>query len=63
VQANAALLAACKSDVWRLLQRLPGPDMQGAWREQVAPDAVWHDSHPLNEMHGPSSVDEQFYGP
>jgi len=63
VQANAALLAACKSDVWRLLQRLPGPDMQGAWREQVAPDAVWHVSHPLNELHGPSSVDEQFYGP
>lgn len=60
---DAALLAACKADVWRLLQRLPGPDRDDAWREQVASDAVWHVSHPLNELHGPGAVNEQFYQP
>jgi hypothetical protein len=62
-EASARLLAACKADVWRLLQGLPGSAMGPSLREQVAPDATWHVSHPLNELQGPQAVAEQFYGP
>ncbi len=60
---GAAALAACKADVWRLLQRLPGPDMTAALREQVASEAIWHVFHPINELAGVQAVVEQFYGP
>ena len=56
-------LKAAKADVWRLLQRVPGPDMALALREHVSPDAAWHVSHPLNLLVGPQAVAEQFYGP
>ena len=56
-------LAQMKADVWRLLQRLPGPDVATALREQVAPDASWFVSHPFNELVGPAAVAEQFYAP
>ena len=62
-EASARLLAACKADVWRLLQELPGSAMGRSLRAQVAPDATWHVSHPLNELQGPQAVAEQFYGP
>ncbi len=60
---HAQQLAACKADVWRLMQRLPGAATAAALREQVAPDAQWHISHPINELVGPQAVAEQFYGP
>ena len=56
-------LAAAKAAVWRLLQRLPGPQSAAALHEQLAPDAVWHVSHPLNELVGPQAVADRFYGP
>ena len=56
-------LAQMKTDVWRLLQRLPGPDAAAALREQMAPDASWFVSHPFNELVGPAAVAEQFYAP
>lgn len=55
-------LQAAKADVWRLLQRLPGPDAERALHEQLSPDAAWHVSHPLNTMTGPQAVAERFYG-
>ena len=61
--AFAAQLAACKADVWRLLQRLPGPDMAVALREQVMPGATWHVFHPINELAGTQAVIDGFYGP
>ncbi len=61
--AAAPELQAAKAAVWRLLQRLPGPETAQALREHLAPDAIWHVSHPLNEMRGPQAVGEQFYGP
>ena len=54
-------LAQMKTDVWRLLQRVPGPDAAAALREQMAPDASWFVSHPLNELVGPAAVADQFY--
>ena len=57
------LLATAKSDVWRLLQSAPGPDVAAALHEQLSADATWHVSHPLNELVGPQAVAEQFYGP
>ena len=59
----ARQLAACKADVWRLLQRLPGPEAAAALRQQVQPDAHWHIFHPLNEIAGTAAVMDQFYGP
>ena len=59
----ARQLAACKADVWRLVQRLPGPEMAAALREQVQPDAHWHIFHPLNQLAGTAAVADQFYGP
>ena len=61
--ATPLQLAQCKSDVWRLLQRLPGDQMGVALREQVAADAQWHIFHPINELKGRQAVAEQFYGP
>ena len=61
--ANAKTLAACKADVWRLVQRLPGADMAAALRDQVAPDAHWHVFHPINELAGTRAVVDRFYGP
>jgi len=60
---DAQQLAACKADVWRLLQRLPGGDMTTALREQVTADAPWHVSHPINELSGTRAVVEQLYSP
>ncbi len=59
----ARQLAACKADVWRLMQRMPGPDMAAALREQVAADASWHVFHPINELAGTQAVMDQFYSP
>ncbi len=59
----ALQLAACKADVWRLLQRMPGADMDAGLCEQVAPDAHWHVFHPINELAGTRAVVDQFYGP
>ena len=56
-------LTQMKADVWRLLQRLPGPDAAAALRAHVARDASWFVSHPLNELVGPAAVAEQFYAP
>ena len=56
-------LAGVKADAWRLVQRLTGPDMTAALLEQVADDAVWNVSHPLNELTGPREIAERFYGP
>ena len=56
-------LAQVKADVWRLMQRLPGPDMAPALREQLAPDASWWVCHPFNELVGPDAVAEQLYAP
>ena len=63
--ANAAALslAACKADVWRLLQAMPGPAMRRALDELVAPDAQWHVSHPINELPGAQAVVERLYAP
>jgi len=67
LSAHASLqakeLAACKADVWRLLQRIPGNNMAQALREQVSTDAIWHVSHPLNELTGTQAVVDQFYSP
>jgi hypothetical protein len=63
ITTAAHALAACKADVWRLLQRLPGPDMATALHEQVARDAHWHVFHPINELAGTQAVMEQFYAP
>ncbi len=60
---SPATLAACKADVWRLLQRLPGPGMAAALHEQTAAGAVWHVSHPVNELHGVEGVLQGLYGP
>jgi SnoaL-like domain len=60
---TAQLLAACKADVWRLLQRMPGTDTAAALREQVAPDAQWHVFHPINELAGTKAVIDGLYGP
>ncbi len=46
-------LMAAKAEVWRLLRRLPGPDLALALREHLSPDATWHVSHPLNLLVGP----------
>jgi hypothetical protein len=56
-------LAQMKADVWRLLQRVPGPATGAALREHVAPDASWFVSHPFNELVGPTVVAEQLYAP
>ena len=56
-------LARMKADVWRLLQRLPGPDAAVALREHLARDATWFVSHPHNELVGPKAVAEQLYAP
>ncbi len=60
---SASLLAACKADVWRLVQHMPGPDMAGALSAQVAADADWHVVHPIEVLRGPRAVVEGFYGP
>lgn len=60
---HAQELAACKADVWRLLQHLPGTNMAAALRDQVADDATWHVSHPLNELTGTQAVMDQVYSP
>lgn len=60
---HAQQLAACKADVWRLLQSLPGAHMAAALRAQVAVAAPWHVSHPFNELAGPQAAMDQFYGP
>ena len=60
---TAQLLASCKADVWRLLQRMPGTDTAAALREQVAPDAEWHVFHPINELAGTNAVIDGLYGP
>lgn len=60
---TATQLSACKADVWRLVQRLPGADMSAALREQVASDAAWHVFHPINELTGRVAIIDQFYGP
>jgi predicted ester cyclase len=59
----AQRLSVCKADVWRLMQRLPGPDMAAALREQVRPEATWHVFHPINELVGTQAVIGGFYGP
>ena len=56
-------LAEMKADVWRLLQRVPGPAAAAALHEQLSPDAFWFMSHPFNELVGPAAVAEQFYAP
>lgn len=60
---DAQHLARAKADVWRLLQRTPGPDSARALQEQLSADATWHVSHPLNVMVGARAVADQFYGP
>ncbi len=62
-QQHAQRLAACKADVWRLLERMPGQDMAAALREQVAGDAQWHVFHPINELAGTQAVLDGLYGP
>ena len=37
--------------------------MANALRQHVAPDAVWHVSHPINELQGAQAVVEGLYGP
>lgn len=56
-------LIAAKAAVWRLLQRVPGPDTALALREHLSPEATWHVAHPLNVLVGAQAVAEQFYGP
>ena len=58
-----AHLAACKADVWKLLQQLQGPGMANALKAACTPDAQWTVSHPFNELAGPQAVSEQVYGP
>ncbi len=60
---HAQQLAACKRDVWQLLQGLPGPRMQQTLQQHLGPQARWHVSHPINELTGADAVAEQFYGP
>ncbi len=60
---HAQQLAACKADVWRLLQRLPGADGAAALADQVAPGASWHVFHPINELVGTTAAMAGFYSP
>jgi predicted ester cyclase len=57
------LLARCKADVWHLLQQTPGPDTASALHTALAPDAVWHVSHPLNELRGAKAIEQQLWAP
>ena len=57
------LLATMKAQVWRFLQQLPGPTTAAALQANLASDAAWTVSHPINEMVGPALIAEQFYGP
>ncbi len=61
--SHAQQLAACKAEVWRLLQSLPGTKLAAALSEQVGVGAPWHVFHALSELVGPQAVIHQFYGP
>ena len=62
-QPDAQTLAAMKAQVWALLQSLPGPAMAQALAQNLASDALWNLSHPLNELQGPQAIAGGFYGP
>jgi len=62
-QIEATELAACKADVWALLQQLPGPGGAAALQALAVPNASWHVAHPLNELTGPQAVWQRLYEP
>ncbi len=57
------VLQAAKQTVWAALARLPGPALDSGCAELLAPDVAWHVGHPIEVLHGPQAVAENFFAP